>query len=301
MRSERLSCVDHPRLTAGTKRIAAWSAALAVTMVIAAPATAQQCVAHWPLDGTPEELVNGDPGALVGGGVSFDPGGIGGFAEFDGASYVDAGANPALTDFADTQITISAWIRQRPDAINIPGNDPDSAFISARTNCNIGNWQAYNRLGSSLYFSKWWRDPADEFDSPEAQLFGPPIPDNVWRHVAISVSNNTASFYVDGVFQSDASDLNTPFTIKNAVQSVQLGWDSCGSYFTGDLDDVAVYSSALDANQVLGIYDDGVAGKAQCRLDPVTKADCQNGGWEDFGFKNQGQCIRFVNTGKDSR
>lgn len=34
---------------------------------------------------------------------------------------------------------------------------------------------------------------------------------------------------------------------------------------------------------------------------PTTKADCKNGGWEEYGFKNQGQCIRFVNTGKDSR
>lgn len=35
--------------------------------------------------------------------------------------------------------------------------------------------------------------------------------------------------------------------------------------------------------------------------DAQTKEDCMNGGWETYGFKNQGQCIRFVNTGKDSR
>ena len=34
---------------------------------------------------------------------------------------------------------------------------------------------------------------------------------------------------------------------------------------------------------------------------PTTKDDCRNGGWERFGFRNQGQCIRFVNTGQDSR
>jgi hypothetical protein len=32
-----------------------------------------------------------------------------------------------------------------------------------------------------------------------------------------------------------------------------------------------------------------------------SKDDCKNGGWEAFGFRNQGQCIQFVNTGKDSR
>ncbi len=35
--------------------------------------------------------------------------------------------------------------------------------------------------------------------------------------------------------------------------------------------------------------------------DATSKDDCQNGGWDDFGFANQGQCIRFVETGKDSR
>lgn len=34
---------------------------------------------------------------------------------------------------------------------------------------------------------------------------------------------------------------------------------------------------------------------------PQTKQQCMNGGWESYGFKNQGQCIRFVETGKDSR
>jgi hypothetical protein len=35
--------------------------------------------------------------------------------------------------------------------------------------------------------------------------------------------------------------------------------------------------------------------------DPVSKTDCADGGWERYGFKNQGQCNRFVETGKDSR
>jgi hypothetical protein len=31
---------------------------------------------------------------------------------------------------------------------------------------------------------------------------------------------------------------------------------------------------------------------------PKTKADCKNGGFAKFGFKNQGQCIAFVNRHK---
>lgn len=35
--------------------------------------------------------------------------------------------------------------------------------------------------------------------------------------------------------------------------------------------------------------------------DPTTKDDCKDSGWEAYGFDNQGLCIQYVNTGKDSR
>lgn len=35
--------------------------------------------------------------------------------------------------------------------------------------------------------------------------------------------------------------------------------------------------------------------------DPVEKSECKDGSWETSGFKNQGQCVKFVETGKDSR
>lgn len=34
---------------------------------------------------------------------------------------------------------------------------------------------------------------------------------------------------------------------------------------------------------------------------PTDKDQCKNGGWQNFGFRNQGLCIQFANTGKDSR
>jgi hypothetical protein len=35
--------------------------------------------------------------------------------------------------------------------------------------------------------------------------------------------------------------------------------------------------------------------------DASDKADCFDGGWETYGFTNQGQCVRFVNGAGDSR
>ena len=34
---------------------------------------------------------------------------------------------------------------------------------------------------------------------------------------------------------------------------------------------------------------------------PSNKDQCKNGGWQMYGFRNQGQCVRFVEAGKDTR
>jgi len=34
---------------------------------------------------------------------------------------------------------------------------------------------------------------------------------------------------------------------------------------------------------------------------PASKEECKHGGWRRFGFKNQGQCIAFVNHGPQTR
>ena len=35
--------------------------------------------------------------------------------------------------------------------------------------------------------------------------------------------------------------------------------------------------------------------------DPTTSDQCKNGGWEDFGFRNQGQCVRFVEKNENGK
>ena len=34
---------------------------------------------------------------------------------------------------------------------------------------------------------------------------------------------------------------------------------------------------------------------SQYQYGPTSKEDCKKGGWKQFGFKNQGQCIKYVN------
>ncbi len=46
---------------------------------------------------------------------------------------------------------------------------------------------------------------------------------------------------------------------------------------------------------------DSASVSAEPDADPTALDDCRGGAWQDVGFTNQGQCIRFVMTGTDSR
>lgn len=47
--------------------------------------------------------------------------------------------------------------------------------------------------------------------------------------------------------------------------------------------------------------DSRLFGTISVDLHPENKDQCKDGGWEAFAFENQGQCVRFIETGKDSR
>jgi len=41
----------------------------------------------------------------------------------------------------------------------------------------------------------------------------------------------------------------------------------------------------------------GSTGTSAVRVQPTSRADCRHGGWRNYGFQNQGQCIQSVNGG----
>jgi hypothetical protein len=83
-----------------------------------------------------------------------------------------------------------------------------------------------------------------------------------------------------------ASPASPAQTTVPAGTPLAWGWNCCGqtdvpSGLTGVVDVAA------------GAYHN-LAVKQVAELGPTSKADCKNGGYKDFGFKNQGQCIKAV-------
>lgn len=85
------------------------------------------------------------------------------------------------------------------------------------------------------------------------------------------------------VLNSDGSFTYTPNANYNGADS-----------FTYKANDGSQDSNTVTVSITVNPMDEPV-------LNPVNKDECKNNGWKNFGFKNQGLCIQYVNTTKDSR
>ena len=125
-----------------------------------------------------------------------------------------------------------------------------------------------------------------------------------------------AGFYTyDVVFDEDANQWVGVYNLSDApvnynswnTLAVTLNTDEDeANYTVNGLESGSMYASGDNIGQVfLNHYNDGVRDYTAYwhagLLNPTSKNDCKKGGYAEYGFSNQGQCVRFVNTGKDSR
>ena len=83
--------------------------------------------------------------------------------------------------------------------------------------------------------------PVDTFGTAQ-------LPVNTWSHVAATYDATTVRLYVNGVEVATRAKTGS---LMASTQPLEIGGDHIyGSYFTGRLDDVRVYSSALTAAQI---------------------------------------------------
>lgn len=84
-----------------------------------------------------------------------------------------------------------------------------------------------------------------------------------------------------------------------AVDGVEVGTAAGGNAF---IREVFLNSFNFGTQDVAGLEESDYAAHWHAGLVEIDDKDqCRDGAWEAAGFKNQGQCIRFVNTGQDSR
>lgn len=162
---------------------------------------------------------------------------------FNGTSdYIKLGVSTVVGSLTNN-LTVNVWV-------NKPAYSGAQAILGvARTNSANGIGISLN--GASLRFTTYG---VKDYNASTVAL-----PTSAWYMItAVMASNNTVSFYQDGVFQ--ASDTHSTSGNANIDDTLQLGATTgVGSttptaLYEGAIDDLRIYDYALSAGEVAALY-----------------------------------------------
>ncbi len=75
-----------------------------------------------------------------------------------------------------------------------------------------------------------------------------------WHHVAVTYDSTTVRLYVDGV-EVDSDAQVSPLHVGNINRLYVCTWGTSGRNFNGVIDDLAITSSAIDADGIRAVYE----------------------------------------------
>ncbi len=161
---------------------------------------------------------------------------------------------PYSTALNPQSFTISLWMKRH-------GTNCNNYFFS------LNRWNGYkfqlqcnNFLFLTIHCDNGYHDVDD---NPGV------IPDETWVHAAVSYTNGTMKFYINGNLVKTAEVSGVPLTLGNPVNLAignELPKDEYtinssddytyyqGDYFIGSLDDIRFYNTALSDADILSIY-----------------------------------------------
>jgi hypothetical protein len=142
---------------------------------------------------------------------------------FDGINDHISGTNGMLPQ-GNTARSFTAWIK--PSQVNTT----QTIFSYGGMNANQSSAISIN--GGNLYYSSGSNDMSGTAVCA--------IPPNVWTHVAVTVSNKTVRFYINGVLKYTGTLSSSP-----ATSGINWSISSLTSPFDGWMDEVTVWNTAI--------------------------------------------------------
>lgn len=199
-------------------------------------------ISWWRAEGNGLDEVGGNSGTLSGD-ATYAASKVGQGFVFDGGGdrlLLQQTESLQLQDF-----TIEGWIRRSSTSV-VSESFPDAEFLS------FGH--------GGFGFGMWWNGQLflTKIDSGNVNSVGT-ITDTQFHHVAVTKTNSTVVFYIDGVSNSSALyDPGFVFTTPAAIGGRgEYSWNS----FLGQIDEIAVYGRALNPQEIQSIYAASSAGK----------------------------------------
>jgi hypothetical protein len=155
---------------------------------------------------------------------------------FDGNDFVRIPNAPQLNS---ANLTVSTWVR----STGSPGN---FRYIVGKgsSGCLSASYGLYTGETGGLRFYIWdaARGEVDSGVADASQIWN-----GKWHHVAGTWDGNTSKLFIDGKLISGG--VSAPGTIDHNQGPGDVGvggyLGTCDLYYTGDIDDVAIFSQAL--------------------------------------------------------
>ena len=204
-------------------------------------------VAHWRLDGDALDWAGSSHGT-VGGGAAFeandDGSGVGSHAlVLDGSDdYMDLASHVSNFPLGDAARTVTGWFKadagnQRQTFFTYGPNVAGQRFSIAADRTQV-------LVGVSGH--AWGVNGLDLSDG--------------WHHVAVTYAggdSDSISIYLDGALQAASTLVGAPQALDTRTGPAATGRNAGGTeHYAGSIDDVRIYAAALNAEQVLALFNE---------------------------------------------
>lgn len=198
-------------------------------------------VSYWRFEGNSNDSKSTNNGTDTA--MSYTGGKYGLSGNFNGTtSFISVADNAALSP---ASMTLSVWVffKALPTSGNIQG------IVDKRDNVSgTAGWllQMFNN-GTSMLVA--WQGTGTSGN----WQYTPTL--NTWHHMCVTHTGTTIKLYIDSVYQGASGS----FTITNFASPMLIGKRSDGGFFTGLIDDLAIFSRVLTAQEVLLLGKDRIA------------------------------------------
>ena len=206
-------------------------------------------VAHWALDDGSGTVVSDSSGSGYDGqlsGGTWIPDG-----RFGGALRLSAGDTLTISRFAAAtpNWSVSVWIRL--SAAQLAADSGLFTEILSNEVMDSAGWQINidKRLTQPRFVFSYWAPPLTDYVGTECSC----VDTGAWIHLAavVDVDANLLTLYRDGAV---ADQRTRPSDILPGDPTLYFGsWNMPGRLLNGDLDDIAVWSRALTAEDIAAL------------------------------------------------
>ncbi|RIK73924.1 MAG: hypothetical protein DCC68_24060, partial [Planctomycetota bacterium] len=210
---------------------------------------ANEPVAFWAFDDAAlgHDTVSGNTLLAPVGNAQQVAGGVTGSAlRLDGSGdYLQAASFPANIPIGNSAYTISAWIKPTaPSTLSTRGG------IVGWGNLTTPREATFLRLRDANGLRHAWWDPFLDSSNTQVTATGTDLDNGAWHHVVAMYDGATRTTWVNGqLVSSDMPGVNNAQPVNFRIGKTNPTTDD----FRGDLDDVAIWNTALAPNQIVAL------------------------------------------------